>query len=81
MGLQVDCCCCSHQVELGWEIQKILTSLRTQMQPPLKSRAHTVVSLKEGFTQDADAIFHFNDMSLLLWLPSIYGMALALFTG
>lgn len=79
MGLQVDCC--SHQVGLGWEFQKILTSLRTQMQPPLKSRAHTVVSLKEGFARDADGIFHFNGMSLLLWLPSIYGMALALFTG
>lgn len=79
MELQADCC--SPHVGLVWEIQKILTSLGTQMQPPLKSRAHTVVSLKEGFTRDADGIFHFNGMSLLLWLPSIYGMALALFTG
>lgn len=52
-----------------------------QIQPPPRSRAQAVAGLQEGFTRDAGGIFHLNGMSLLLWLPSIYGMALALFTG
>jgi hypothetical protein len=80
LGLQTEA---GVAIKPGWNRKsgEILTFCHMQIQPPPRSRAQAVAGLQEGFTRDAGGIFHLNGMSLLLWLPSIYGMALALFTG